>query len=620
MKTKNLFLLMSSILVVGAFMFSSCKKDETGGGETVTGTVKGLVTDESGSPISDVNVTLGSLSAVTAANGTYILEKAPVAKSSVLFKKAGFADASVTINESSFKDGIATADAVMEVACASITGKCIDGEGAALAGVNVSLNGAESIQTDQNGTFKFENLTIKEYTLTFITSELTIEKKVAKEQFSATTGYLVDLGDINMSATEILPGLTFAQLQAAAQPWYYNELRGGRNGDDYPHFDWSTDLFYCYVANAHIGWLEEQNEGTTIQIQNSEEEGHWLNPADLENFDSYIFGRKAITEDNCKMYLKVRTHGGLVKFGVMVVDPTEASPKAVRIGGLCEYDNDSYTCGYEGDRHDFEFDLSAYKGKEIYIAIGIYRAETGNYWHQLVLRRIIFAKECPSDWGWCPGEEVTGLGTNWHMTKEILRSTMPITEIKSFTGISEVEANRDTYYEGYSVWRSQDHLMGYWAIVPVHADPEPFPSEGYIIKTNGGGTPVSLDEPRTYIYAKLPIAAGANKMTMLVRGFSTENPTYFRVVAITEKAEVANLEATETVVGSGNEANYLERVSGTYKMISDGGGVFTPEEYTKLVFDLSAYNGQNVVIAIATFKGEDNDEENKMGIHSLVLE
>lgn len=617
MKINKFLAFVASVSLLGAM--TSCQEKESPTGP-VKGTVTGTVTDETGAAIVDVNVKIGELSGVTAADGTYTIKDVPQAKAMVVFTKTGLADASVNINEKSFVDGVATVDAVMEVACARILGRCVSGVDQPAEGINVILNGgAASVTTGSDGTYKFENLTLKDYTLTFTGNDCpTVEKTVAKSEFTAVNEYTVTIPDVNMSAQDVLPGLTLAQLEASAQPWYYNEFRGGRNGDDYPHFDWSTDMFYCWVAPAHYGWLEEQNEGTTIQIRNSENDGHWNNPADLENFDSYIYGRKSITADNCKMYLKVRTHGGLIKWGVMVVDPSAADTKAVRIGEICEYDSDNYTTGSEYDKHDFEFDLSPYIGKEVYIAIGVYRAETGDYWHQLVLRRIVFAKECPTDWGWCPGEEIQELGTNWHMTKEMARSIMPITETKSFTGISEIGADRDSYYQAYGNWRAQKHLMGYWAMAPVHKDTEPFPGEGFLIKTRGDAQ-VSFTEPEAYIYGKLPIAEGANKMTMRVRGFSTDNATWFRVVAITEDAAVENLVAAEAVSGP-HEANKIERINDTYKMISEGGGADTPDDYTKLVFDLSKYNGKNVIIAVATFKGESNGDENKLAFHSIVLE
>ena len=118
------------------------------------------------------------------------------------------------------------------------------------------------------------------------------------------------------------------------------------------------------------------------------------------------------------MSIKMRTHAcsedAPAHWGVMVIDLSEAEPKAELIGNIIESYNESYS------NPDHRFDLSKYIGKEVVIAIGIYRWETGDYWKQLVLRRITFAKELPSEWGYLPGEA----------------STMPVTEVSEFIGIS----------------------------------------------------------------------------------------------------------------------------------------------------------------------------------------
>ncbi len=626
------FKTLGALALVAALMgtaFTSCKKDENKTPEFETGTVSGTVTSDIGSPIADVTVEIADIkkTATTDAFGSYKIDGVTITKHSVTFKKDGFADAAVTITEKSFVDKAATKiDAVMAVACAAIKGVTVDAKNgnAPLAGVTVSLNGAKSVETGADGTFAFENLTIDDYTLTFTKAGcVTVEKKVEKTAF--TGDFIVTLDDVLMGSKELLRGMTLEQIKATANTFYYNEYRGGKNGDDYPHFDWSSD--FLYTITSFYGWNEEQNEGTTIQIRNREEDGDWTNPADLDVFDSYIYGKKAITADNCKMYLKVRTHGAddadPTNFGVMVIDPTAAEPEAVRIGDIRTYGNDSYTTGKDGDRHDFEFDLTPYIGKEIYFAIGTYRVRTGDYWKQLVIRRIVFAKECPSDWGWCPGEEIAALGTNWKLTKEIVRSTMPVTEIDEFSGISKVGMQDidgpEKYRDAYQTWRGQNHFAAFWACMPIHKDSEPFAGEGFVIKTNGGGTPVTLDEPQAYFYAKLPVAS-KKTLWLKTRNFSTEHPTYFKVVAITEDCDVKFLEPKVHTVGNGDAANFAESAgNGAWKFINEGGGNDEPELYANFEYDLSAYSGKNVVIALAVFKGDDNGDENKMAIHSIGL-
>ena len=620
---------MALAAVLMGMAFTSCKEDENKNPEIETGTVSGTVTSDIGSPIADVTVEIADIkkTATTDAFGSYKTDGVTMTKHSVTFKKDGFAETAVSITEKSFVDKVAkNVDAIMAVACAAIKGTTVDAKNgnAPLAGVTISLNGAKNIETGADGTFIFDNLTIDDYALTFTKAGcVTVEKKVEKASF--TGDFIVDLGEVQMGSKELLRGLTLEQIAATANTFYYNEYRGGKNPDDYPHFDWSSN--FLGTITSHEGWFEEQNEGTAIQIRNREEDGDWNNPANMEVFDSYIYGKKLITADNCKMYLKVRTHQtdahGPANFGVMVIDPAAADPEAVRIGDIRQYSGGSYTTGNGGEHPDFEFDLTPYIGKEIYFAIGNYRVKTGDYYPQLVIRRIVFAKECPSDWGWCPGEELTELGTNWKMTKEIVRSTMPVTEVDEFSGISNVGPQDidgpEMYRDAYQTWREQKHFAAYWACMPIHKDSEPFAGEGFVIKTNGGGTPVTLDEPQSYFYAKLPVNA-KKTLFLKTRNFSTEHPTYFKVAAITEDCAVSFLEPKVHTVGNGHEANFAESAgNGAWKFINEGGGKDEPELYANFEYDLSAYSGKNVIIALAVFKGDDNGDENKVAIHSIGL-
>src|SRR5690606_37395381 len=150
------------------------------------------------------------------------------------------------------------------------------------------------------------------------------------------------------------------------------------------------------------------------------------------------------------MSVRLRTHNAdeasPAYFGVQVVDLSAAEPAAVKIG-----ENETYG---SGDYADFEFDLSNYIGKEVVIAIGIYRQATGDYWKQLVLRAIRFADKKVENLDWLPGTEVV---EGWKLTQEMVRSTMPHTKT-SFSDISPVGGNRDNYFDGYRSWREVDHV------------------------------------------------------------------------------------------------------------------------------------------------------------------
>ncbi len=594
-----------------AFGAVSCNEKNPQEPQAELGVVRGIVIAEDNSPVADATVTVEKLSAVTAVDGSFEVKDVPVGKHTVTISKEGFADVTTTTQ---FKNGVADlGEIMMYISAAVIQGKCVNAEGAPFAGVTVNLNGGAATQTTaEDGTYKFQGLTLQDYTLLFQANEcVDIEKKVTADQFKAEANYIVELADVTMGAKEILPGAT-ASMLSMVDVWHYNEYRGGKNGDDYPHFDWSSD--YMGTFTNWYGWWEEQNEGTTLQIRNSEADGHWNNPADLENFDSYLAGRKMISADNCKLYIKVRTHGAdensPAKWGVMVVDLTAADPKAELIGGIRSYGSDRYT------NPDEEFDLTPYIGKEVVIAVGIFRGETGDYWKQVCLRRLAFAAEQPSEWGYLPGTPVAGLDAGYKMTMEMVRSTMPVTEVTEFSGISSVPRadvdGPEMYREAYKVWRKENHFAAWWSCMPVQKDTEPFAGEGYVMKTRGGDAIVSLTNPQTYFYAKFAIAAGKNKLTLNARNFSSTNPTYFKMTAILEDGTVKDLEPRAT-------ANTYEFVEGAAKFMHEDGNADEPEKYAKFEYDLSEFNGKNVVIALATFKGEANGDENKLSIHSITL-
>lgn len=605
---------LSGILIFG---FQSCKDNKVN--ETVDlGTVQGTVTDGQGLPLTDVLVSVSGseLTALTAVDGTYVISDVPMQKQSIIFTKDGFAQVSASVNSSNFKDRVAQLDVVMIMSGGVIRGKCINSSGEPYSGVEVSLNdGAARTTTGSDGIYEFGNLTIDNYTLVFrMTDCADVKRTVSSEQFTSELGYVVELSDVVMGAKQVLRGQTAEDL-SHADIWHYNEYRGGKNGDDYPHFDWSSD-FLCTLTGFWGNW-EEQNEGTTLQIRNNESEGDWANPVDLEVFDSYLAGRKLITEDNCKMYLKVRTHNATeedkLPFGVQVVDLAEADPTAVLIGGIREHGSDRYS------NPDYEFDLSPYIGKEVVIAIGIFRAKTGDWYKQLVIRRIAFAKEAPSEWGYLPGEQVPGLDEGYKMTMEMVRSTMPVTEFSEFTGISPVGPTDidgpEKYRDAYKTWRPIGHFAAWWSCMPVKKDAEPFATEGFVIKTNGGGTPVSLDSPQSYFYAKFAVASGHNQLVLNCRTFSAVNATYLKLTAITEDGTVKHMQPIT------HEADNAEAAaSGAWKLIHESGSNDTPEDYAKFVYDLSEFNGKNVVVALGVFKGEDNGDENKLAIYKITIE
>ncbi len=580
-----------------AMLAASCHDDKEVQSDSIVGTgqVSGKVTDELAVPIAGVTVTdkESSKTTTTGTDGSYTLSDVAIHSEGqiILFEKDGYETTSITLVPSKFKSNIATADVEMVFADASIKGVITDARnnGAPLEGVTVSVSSAKTVKTGADGRYEISGLVLRDYTIT-----------VSKEGFATVTKAIkmddfvdgVATFDARIGGIEILRGLTAEDLRQAPR-WYNNEYKGGRNADAYPMFDWACN--YMATFTTWNGDYEEQNEGSTLRIRNSSDDQS--NPADSENFDSFVYGRKLITADNSILTVQVRTHQPPCYWGVQVIDLEAAEPKAVLIGGERMCDTGSYM--------NEAFDLSGYIGKEVVVVIGQFRKETGDYWHQLVLRRIAFSNEPFTDViCWMPGTELPALG-GWHMTESIVRSSMP-QDRTSFTGISPVGGNRDNYRDAYSTWHEAGHIMAYWTFMPLHKDPEVFPGEGWLIKTRGN-EPANLDEPESYVYAKFSIYEGHNKLTLTTRNFGG-NYTFFKVNAITMDC---NVNALAPVSNTCEDASAAD--NGCWKFKSG-------DNYCDFVYDLSQFNGQDVLITVSVHNGEQNGDENKLVFNKVTID
>ncbi|MDR1681440.1 MAG: carboxypeptidase-like regulatory domain-containing protein [Prevotellaceae bacterium] len=612
MKTpKFLRILACAALIGGAATTMACSDDEDGPGKTsVLGSVTGTVTDDyDGSPLAGVTVTVTvtdasgiatpvESSATTGSDGKYSFPNAPVTTSTISFSKTGWETRGVALREASFSNGVATVNIGLRNASLKITGIVSDGKnaGAPLAGVAVSAGSTGSDVTGADGRYTIENLATDDYVVTFTKAGYpVIIRDVPAASFAGGVATL----NITMGGEELLRGKT-ADALSLADKWYYNEYRGGRNADMYPHFDWSTDYM---GSNEYIGNFEEQNEGSTLRIRNDAADRS--NPANLDVFDSYTFGSKLITADNKILTVRVRTHNADASapahWGVQVVDLSAPTPAAVKIGGNRTHDSGNYA--------DYYFDLSAYVNKEVIIAVGLYRAQTGDYWKQLVLRSFRFASQNCTGWDWLPGTEAI---TDWKLPLEAVRSTM-VNPKKSFTGVSPVGGSRDNYIDAYKSWRTVPHIGKEWTYLPLYKDPEPFAGQGFIIKTRGNGA-INTLVPESYFYAKFEIKAGQNNLTLRTRNFGS-NYTFFKLTVIKEDGTVTHMSPVSNTAQEASAA-----ANGCWKFKHGAGEVGTPNDYARFVYDLSQFNGNNVVVALGVYNGEVNGDENKLCINAIDLQ
>lgn len=586
---------------------TSCSDDDKNADGVIGSyTVTGVVTDEQSTPIAGVEVSYKGIEEKTTTNedGVYTLNNVPLASGIVTFAKDGYQTTSVTVVARKFDaNGVAKVDVEMVYASARIIGKVVDANtgGLPMEGVTVSVSATQQATTAADGTFEIRNLILQDYTVSFFKEGYpTVTKNIGIGNFNDGVTEL----EVTMGSAEILRGLTKFNL-AEAPKWYYNEYRGGRNAEQYPHWDWACN-YMCTLE--FIGDWEEQNEGTTLRIRNSSDDQR-NNPADMEMFDSFVYGSKLITPDNHLMTIDARTHSASndapTYYGVQVVDLSEAEPQARLIGGVRTLASEEYV--------PVTVDLSEYDGKEVVIAIGTFRQQAGDYWKQLVLRRIAFtAAEIPSIWDWLPGTTVPGLD-DWKLTMEMVRSTMPHTK-KHFSGISPVSGNRDAYVDAYRSWRNVSHIGAEWSYMPLTKDPEVFPSEGYLIKTRSGNS-VSTKVPESYFYAKFSVAAGSNRLTLVTRNFSSSDATFFKLTAITNDGTVTHLAPVS------NTATFAESAAdGCWKFIHESGSADDPDGYARFVYDLSQFDGKDVFLTLGVFKGEANGGENKLVIYSIDVE
>lgn len=578
-----------------AFSNLSCSGDED---NTTTnlgnGDVSGIITDDNNAPLSGVTVTVNDadISDITDDSGCYYLKGVPIGKHILSFSKTDYQTVSCTLTPKQWNDGTANISTSLRYAAAKITGRILDAKNGKkpLEGASVSIGG-ETVQTNSEGIYTISQLPLDNYTVTFTYNDYNPQtREVKTDDF---IDGVAQLADILLGGEEILPGLTLFDLKECT-PWMYNEYRGGRNADNYPQFDWSVD-YMCTLDM--IGNWEEQNEGTTMRVNEN-------NGVDLDNLNTFIYGRKHITEDNKIMTVFARTHQGPAIWNVVVVDLSESKPQAKKLG-----ENISFQ---DGNYKNFVFDLSAYVGKDIAIAIGTYYS---GEWVQLVLRRISFAPSATNGLAWLPGTPINESLEDLHLTQEMVRGTMP-NERKSFAGITTYDGrkDRDEYVWAYRDWNKTGHIAAYWGMTSITKDCDVFTNEGYTIKTRGGNGIVSTSKAESYLYSKFAIDDNNKTLTLRARNFGS-HPTYYKMIAITDDMNVKYLQPTK----DSKVDELAEGPDGTIKFNHKNGDTGHPENYGKFVFDLSQYKGKNVTLVLAVYKGEENGDENKVTIYSIDL-
>lgn len=309
---------------------------------TISGTVKSGATQAALEGVTVIIEVEGEAvegkQAVTAADGTYAISEIPISKYTVRMTKDGFNPFTKNISTINFRDGNATVNATL-VQIGTVTGKVTDKAGAPLAEVTVKFL-SKTTKTAADGTYTIADISIGSGTVSF-------EKK----------GYV--------SQTVSLTAASFVSAKATANAVMEGEVLPGLSKE-------ALELLTSAPEKEFV-------HGATIPIK-----GKWGMIGDLQDhsqgycphgtvsgtdMSSYIYAKFAINESNCSMTIAARhftEQGDAGQMGIKVVDASDYSVKMVRANNAAE----DWVTVNEDNYMKFTYDLSAYKGKTVIIAIG----------------------------------------------------------------------------------------------------------------------------------------------------------------------------------------------------------------------------------------------------------
>ncbi len=430
-----------------------------------------------------------------------------------------------------------------------------------------------------NDVWKLERLTIAQateagdLTVTFIDdgSLVNIYATVNKGALSGSD-YADGQANISVSLVErdILPGLTLSEMKNATVLSY-----------DYYQGHRAHNVFLNFAKSEGIR-SQEQDQGDTIQTETGRATSE-------TEFNGFIYARKKITDRNKTMIISMRTHNTSIetKFGVMVVDLTTGARELV--GGMLSSTSNSYT--------DQVFNLSKYIGKEVLVSTGIFYTQAcdnalpDGEQLQYVIHHIRFC-ELGSDWG----NTVDTLAGNLLKNTDVAGQS-----INDFVG-SANDKDKSNYI--FSKWGTASKNF-------ESADYEMGASEGALIKTRDDEKNV---ENCVFLYSKFAIAEQNSYLRFKARGFDRGNIPELAVTVYSLGAggEVVEQIITPDISAFDFNGNHVKDMGDSWI-----NGTWSTDNYTQFKWDLSDFEGKNVVIMIGlrnTLGGE-----NKIAIQEIHL-
>ncbi len=598
---------LSLLIALALLLPVSCVRQEQRGwwDDSSVGelTFSGVVTDTFGNVLEDVDICFRGTNmerelrhvAFSDWDGTYRIENVPSNARYITFSLPGYATVAITIDPKRFaQGGEIELSPVLEFSNAVIRGRVLSAvDGQPLSGVRVDC-GLAVATSDADGFYEIASLPLKDYTLTYTVADgSTYTREVAMGDF---TDSRVELSDLRLGGGEILPGMKWQQL-ADAPVWYSNNYHGSTGFGGINH--WSVGYLSAF---PWVGDYRYEAEGCAlVNIAEGYED------PDPDQFIAYTYGRKRIEEGNKIFNIDMRTHYATASqpavFGLKVLNLTDGATACDDLG-RGSYASSEYST--------FSFDLSRYVGKEVVLAFGIYWTEKD--YHQ-VSRRFCFAPRKLSVDEYLPGTPVDG--AQWPgFTRENLTS---LTENpgRVFSGLNFSLNSGDGDHgacrvhnpggeQGFSLWAGTNQMMMSWSLQYVSKEVEPVNEQGYTLKTRSG---VGSDyyTPESYIYSRFHITEANDRLHLWLRTFSSANPTVFKVTAV----PLASCKAQALSPESNTADTAVQAASGCWSFVHERGNG-NPAEYAEFVYDLSAYLGQDIVLAVGVHKGNTSGGEQKL--------
>ena len=322
---------------------------------TISGTVMAY-----GQALSGVKVAIGSNDTVTSATGAFTLENVKIENSvTITFSKNGYADKTVTVAKDDWQDKAVTLETItMNLAEeeGTVSGVVRAG-GIVLAGASVKLGDKEAVITDSEGKYSVSGISMSEAEELDITvTHPACDKYEGK--VTVTAGATAITKDVTLTA-KVVPVLNKTYLELAAM--------SASSTTDFKHVK-DTEMWKVEHGPDGHRVITDHGEGICLHVDNNATDADMV-PA--------IYEKLSITAQNTKMMFRARGFlGENDKVGLLSVRVVDLADYTVEELKQNSADDSAWYEMNSNGYVQYNYDLSAYKGKDVVVIIG---AKQGNH-------------------------------------------------------------------------------------------------------------------------------------------------------------------------------------------------------------------------------------------------